>query len=88
MSTYLQVEQADGFWCVGVQFGGVQSEPGKELLEPVPQGRPLDQEGPLEPQPAQMLQVSSMQQDGACRGEDIKVIKVPFKKDFLYVSFN
>ncbi|KAF3842969.1 hypothetical protein F7725_001818 [Dissostichus mawsoni] len=42
------------------------------MLEPVPQGRPLGQEGPLEPQPAQMLQVSSMQQDGACRGEDIK----------------
>lgn len=67
-STYLQVQKADGLWCVGVQFGSFQSKARKELLQPVPQGRSLDQKGPLQPQPAQMLQVTTIQQDRAYRG--------------------
>lgn len=68
LGTNLQVQQADGLWCICVQFGSFQSKPREKLLQPVPQGRSLSPEGPLQAQPAQMLQVTTVQQDGACGG--------------------
>lgn len=47
LGTYLQVQQADGLWCICVQFGSFQSKSREKLLQPVPQGRSLSQEGPL-----------------------------------------
>ena len=47
LGTNLQVQQADGLWCICVQFRSFQSKPREKLLQPVPQGRSLSPEGPL-----------------------------------------
>ena len=64
---YLQVQQGNGLGSIGVKLGCFQVEPGEELLEPVAQGWPLGQQGPLQAKPAQVLQVSSMEHDGTYR---------------------
>ena len=64
---YLQVQQGNGLGSIGVKHGCFQVEPGEELLEPVAQGWPLGQQGPLQAKPAQVLQVSSMEHDRTYR---------------------